>query len=79
MPDTPDTTHPDDAVRPAMPVTRAGPGAVEIGAVRGQVVVYIGVLDHHVAFSPEQAVQFATLILEKVKTALTQITIEMVK
>jgi len=50
----------------------SGPGHVEIGAVNGQVVVYIPALDHHVAFAPDEAMQFATLILKKTKAAMMQ-------
>lgn len=55
-----------------------GPGSVEIGVVSGQVVVYIGVLDHYVAFSPEQAVEFATIVLEKAKAAQSPIILNVV-
>ena len=43
----------------------AGPGHVEIGAVDGEVILYIPALDHHIAFSPDEAKTFANTVLDR--------------
>jgi hypothetical protein len=55
----------------AMTITK-GAGHVEVSAIKGQVILYIPALDHHIAFSPDEAVQFATVVLERVKIAISQ-------
>ena len=48
------------------------PGFLEVGAVNGQVVIYIPALDRHVAFSPDEAVLLASLISDKAMRARLQ-------
>lgn len=45
-------------------VEHFGAGYLEIGTVGGQIMVYIPPIDRHIAFSPEQAIAFAELILD---------------
>ncbi len=45
------------------------PGFLEVGAVNGQIVVYIPALECHIAFTRQEAVGFVASLTRKIREA----------